>query len=162
MKNITKLPRFMPGQVIDLSYKNKGLPNRILVKAIFIREQNDEWMYEVLLENTGETTTLSQSIIINNMTERKAQVYKCANIINLYNNGWRFCGNFSRDSAHKTGGKYATNRYIKEIVLHPALDSRGCLINDKYGLWIRYNITINSDGTVIDNTSVGADVIVIK
>lgn len=162
MKTITKLPRFMPGQIIDLSYKNKGLPNRILIKAVFVREQDIEWMYEVYHENTGDVTTLDQSFIVSNMTERKCTVYKCIEVINLYNNGWRFCGNFNINEAHNLGAKYATNRYIKEIILRHALDSRGCLIPDKYGMWIRYNNIINDNGTITKNNGSSTDIIVIK
>lgn len=162
MKLITNLPRFMPGQVIDLSYKSKGLPNRILIKTVFIREQNDSWLYEVVLENTGELTTLDQNFIVANMTEKRTQVYKCRDIINLYNDGWRFCGNFNKADASKVGAQYATNKHIKDIILKPALNSRGCLVHDQYGMWIRYYWTINSDGTVIDNTATDTDTIVIK
>lgn len=159
MNNITKLPRFMPGQVIDLSYK-KGLPNRILIKTVFIKEQSDEWLYEVYLENTGEITTLKQSIIVSSMTKKESPVYKCGEIINLYNSGWRFCGNFDVNEAHNIAAKIATSKYIKNVVLRHALNYHGCLVNDKYGIWIRYNNIINNDGTIINNDA--TDVIIVK
>lgn len=162
MKKITSLPKFMPGQVIDLSYKNKGLPNRILIKTVFIKEQNSGWMYEVYLENTGETSTLDEAFITNNMTKKESPVYKCREIINLYNDGWRFCGNLSIKEANLTAAKLATNRYIKNIILRHALNYHGCLVSDKYGMWIRYNNTINNDGTIVDNTAVDTDIIIVK
>lgn len=160
MNNIDKLPRFMPGQVIDLSYKNKGLPNRILIKTVFIREHNRTWLYEVYLENTGEVTTLDENFIKENMTTRSREVYKCRVVINLYNEGWRFCGNFGRTEAHKLAAQIATTNHIKNVILKPALDYRGVLINDKYGIWIRHNNIINDDGTVNDDGK--NDIIVIK
>jgi hypothetical protein len=160
MKNITKLPRFMPGQVIDLSYKSKGLPNRILIKTVFIREHNSTWIYEVFLENTGEVTSLDQDFIVANMTKKDREVYKCREIINLYNDGWRFCGNFGRTEAHKVAAQIATTEYVKNVILKPALDYRGVLINDKYGIWIRYNNIIYDNGTINDNSN--KDTIVIK
>lgn len=162
MKNIDKLPKFMPGQVIDLSYKHKGLPNRLLIKTVFIREQDDQWMYEVFLENIGNVTTLNEDFIANNMTNKRTQVYKCTEVINLYNTGWRFCGNFDKESAQTVAAKYATNRWIKNIILRHALDSRGCLIANKYGMWIRHNDIINDDGTINGGNDYDNDTIIIK
>lgn len=162
MKNIARLPHFMPGQVIDLSYKSKGLPNRLLIKSVFIREQDNQWMFECIIESTGESTVLNESFIVNNMTHKGSEVYKCKEIINLYNSGWRFCGNKSRSTAHSIASKHATNRYIRSIILRPALDSKGCLMNNHYGMWIRYNHTINDDGTIIFDRELSDDVIVIK
>lgn len=162
MKNITKLPKYMPGQVIDLSYKHKGLPNRLLIKAVFIREHDNQWQYECIIESLGEDTVLNEDFITSNMTRKGSEVYKHKEVINLYNNGWRFCGNLSRSTAHSIASKNATNRYIRDIILRPALDSRGCLMNDHYGMWIRYYNVINDDGTVINSGNVSDDVIVIK
>jgi hypothetical protein len=162
MKNITKLPKFMPGQVVDLSYKNKGLPNRLLIQSVFIREQDNQWMYQCIIESTGESTILNEDFITNNMTHKESEVYKCKEIINLYNAGWRFCGNKSISTAHTIASKHATNRYIRGIILRPALDSKGCLLHNNYGMWIRYNNTINDDGTIIFDNEFASDVIVIK
>lgn len=162
MKKITALPKFMPGQVIDLSYKSKGLPNRLLIKSVFIREQDEWWMYECIIESTGEVTILSQNFIMENMSNKDFPVYKCAEIIKLYNDGWRFCGNKSRSTAHSIASKHATNRYIRGIILRPALAPNGCLMQDHYGMWIRYNNIINNDGTIIKDSELNTDVIIIK
>lgn len=162
MKIINKLPKFMPGQVIDLSYRHKGLPNRLLIKTVLINEHDDGWMYHVYLENIGECTTLDESFISGNCTSKTAQVYKCAEIIKLYADGWRFCGNYNDKEAYEFASKCATNRYIKDIILRPALDYRGCLMNGKKGMWLRYRNFINDDGTIIKNESIDKDIIVIK
>ena len=162
MKNINMLPRFMPGQVIDLSYKRKGLPNRLLIKSVFTREQDKSWMYECYVENIGEFNVLDENFISNHATNKSAQVYKCTDVINLYNNGWRFCGNYGEREAYDLASKYATNKYIKDIILRPALDHRGCLVNNSKGMWIRYRSFITGDGTIIKNNSVDKDTIVIK
>jgi hypothetical protein len=162
MKNITMLPKFMPGQVIDLSYKHKGLPNRLLIQSVFIREQDNQWMYQCIIEGTGESTILNESFIVNNMTRKGSEVYKCKEVIALYNAGWRFCGNFKSSCAHSIAGKHATNRYIRSIILRPALDSRGCLLQNNYGMWIRYNNIINNNSTIVMDSELAGDVIVIK
>ena len=161
MKKIDRLPRFMPGQVIDLSYKHKGLPNRILIKTVYTREQDKGWMYAVYLENTGERTALDEDFIISHMTTKSTQVYRSPDVIKLYNDGWRFCGNFDKDTAFDMASKCATNIYIKDIILKPALNAKGCLVNNQYGMWIRYNTIINDNGTITGNTE-DSDVIVIK
>lgn len=160
MNKITKLPRFMPGQVIDISYRHKGLPNRLLIKSAFVREQDTEWMYSVYLENVGENTILPQKFILENMVVRDTNVYKCADVIKAYNDGWRFCGNYCKNTAQDTAAKYSTNKYIKNIILKPALNSNGCLIHNKYGIWIRYNNPISDDGIITSDAD--TDVIVIK
>ena len=162
MKNIARLPHFMPGQVIDLSYKHKGLPNRLLIQSVFIREQDSGWMFQCIIESTGESTILDENFIVNNMTHKGSEVYKCKEVINLYNTGWRFCGNKSRSTAHSIASKHATNRYIRSIILRPALDGKGCLLQNNYGMWIRYNNTINNDGTIVIGDELAGDVIVVK
>lgn len=162
MRKLTKLPKYMPGQVIDLSYKYRGLPNRLLIKSVFTREQDNQWIYECIIENTGELTTLNESFIINNAVRRDRKVYKCKEVISLYNTGWRFCGNFNKANAHAIAGKYATNRYIRNIILRPALDPNGCLYDDHYGMWVKYNNIINDDGTIVRDGEITGDVIVIK
>ena len=161
MDQIKKLPRFMPGQVIDLSYRNKGLPNRLLIKTVFVKEHSKEWLYEAFLENVGEITVLEESFIINNMTNKSAPVYKCNDVIRLYNDGWRFCGNYCKKTARKTAAKYSTSKYIKNIELRPALNPQGSLIQDKYGMWIKYYNTVTDNGIIISGNS-DDDVIVIK
>lgn len=162
MKVINKLPKFMPGQVIDLSYKYKGLPNRLLVKSVFTREQDNSWMYDVYLENLGEYTTVNEEFIIGNMTNKDMKVYKCTEIIKLYNDGWRYCGNFSITEAHNTACKLATNPHIKNVIIRHALDGRGCLKNGMHSIWIRYYNVINDDGTINNTTCEDKDTIIIK
>lgn len=162
MRNVTKLPKFMPGQVVDLSYKSKGLPNRLLIQAVFTREHDNQWMYQCIIESTGESTTLNEDFIVANMTHKASEVYKCKEIINLYNTGWRFCGNKSKSTAHSIAGKHATNRYVRSIILRPALAPNGCLLQDHYGIWIKYNNIINDDGTVIMGDEMSNDVVIIK
>ena len=162
MKNIAKLPQFMPGQVIDLSYKYKGLPNRLLVKTVFINEQSNGWMYDVYLENIGEYTTLEEKFIQDNMTHKHMEVYRCAEIIKLYHNGWRFCGNFTEKSVNDIAAKIALNTHIRNVITRPALNGYGCLDNGKRGIWVKYYNIINDDGTINGTSADDKDTIIIK
>lgn len=162
MKVINKLPKFTPGQVIDLSYKLNGLPNRLLIKSVFMRREDNCWMYEVCLESIGECTIINESFIVSSMTKKSLPVYKCAEIIRLYNDGWRYCGNFSSKEAHAVACKLATNEYIKNVITRHGLNYNGTIEKGTRGVWIKYYNTINNDGTIINAMDEDKDTIVIK
>lgn len=162
MKNITKLPKFMPGQVIDMSYKYKGLPNRLLIKSVFVREQDSSWMYEAYLENIDAHTVLDENFIVNNMVNKSLPVYKCAEVIRLYADGWRYCGNFNSTDAHNTACKLAVNPHIKNVIIRHGLNGRGCLEQNVQGVWVRYYNIVNDDGTINNTASEDKDTIIIK
>ena len=135
------LPKFYPGEVVDLSYKNGGLPNRIQIERVILgRELN--WNYEVILENLGEVTNMEEPFILDRMVNTNAEVYKVDEIVNRYAQGWRFCGNYTYTNAHETGRKLANNNNIDGVRIYDARNPSGTLVvgsNPKNkGLWIRY------------------------
>ena len=158
MRNINKLPKFMPGQIVDLSYRHgNGLPNRILIHTVFASRQHTGWMYRALSEITNETLILAEDAILCCMINKNAQVYKNISVIKLYNDGWRFAGNYDRDRAHDNASKLAVNDRIKNVAMKPALDANGAPIENKLGVWIRYYNQI--DDVKVDDDS---DMIMIK
>lgn len=161
-KEIVALPKFMPGQVIDLSYKTNTLPERVLIVSVFTRRQDTQWMYSCLTESTGETVTIDQSTMIQKMTDKSAKVYQCGEIINMYNAGWRFCGNYKSDFAHGIATNTAKDACIKSLILKPALNGAGNTLPGHYGMWVKFHNMINNDGEFIRDTADTADVIVIK
>lgn len=163
MGKITSLPKFMPGQVIDISYRGDGLPDRLMIVSVFIRQQDTQWMYSCIKESTGETITAEQSVIIDRMSDKGAKVYRTREIITMYGDGWRFCGNFKKSCAHAIAGKNADNPIIKNIILKPALNGNGDLLPNHYGAWIRYHNMISDDGKFISGANAqNDDIIVIK
>lgn len=145
----TKLlkPKYQPGEVIDLTYKTEGsLPNRIFVKTVYCREQDCQWLYEVILENTGCKTTMTEAFINERKANRTASVYKTQEIMERYTKGYRFCGNEAQVHAIVLAEKLKSNSSIAAIMLYPALDPTGRLIKDSYGIWIKYNHIIDDNG----------------
>lgn len=163
MKEIKILPKFMPGQVIDISYKGDGLPDRLVIVSVFTRRQDTQWMYSCIRERTGETITAEQSVIIEKMTDKSAKVYQTRDVIGMYNDGWRFCGNFKQSCAHAIASKHTDNPTISRIILKPALNANGDPIPNYYGMWIKHYNLIDNDGKFTLGTSVqDDDIIVIK
>ena len=130
---IKTMPRYSPGEVVDLTYKNGGLPNRIIVTCSFWRQGDKQWMYKVFMESTG------------------------------ISEGWRFCGNFEAETALANGKLIAENEMIKNVRLYPALDRNNQFLKGKNGIWIIYKHTISNDGEYLgnDNPSHG-DIVDIK
>ena len=162
MRKIERLPRFMPGQIIDISYKKGELPDRLLIKTVYMREEDDTWMYGVYSEKAHNIISLNQDFIRDNMTTKYTPVYKMPKIIKMYADGWRFCGNYPKDKAMALSGKYAINNNINNIIIRPALNSMGNPVDNEYGIWIRYNTTITDNGNMHDNLAKEDDIIVIK
>lgn len=147
MKAITTTPAFAIGEVIDLSYKNGGLPNRIIIDSVFMREGDTEWMYGVTMECTGGNTTMKQSFIKERKSKCTSAVYKNPDIIKRYREGWRYCGNFDIDAANANGKMIAQRDDVEGVRLYPALDSSNRLMRGKMGVWIKYKYTIYDDGS---------------
>lgn len=152
-------PKFQIGSVVDISYKFGGLPNRVLICGIHAKEFHNEWQYDVLLENIGEHTNMSETFIKDRMVTRKQPVYNNTSIIKRYADGFRFCGNYPHFTARAEGEKLKDKLGISSIILCTALDYNGCIIKDKLGLWIRYSNVIMNDGFVKSKDGDGITVI---
>lgn len=161
---INKLPKFSPGQVIDISYRYNGLPLRLLIKSVYMSIGNNEWKYNCCKEDDLRNVALFESFIINNKINDSKAVYKHNDVVGLYRDGFRFCGNHKdKHIAYNNGARYATNNNIRNVILKPALDANGEPIDDGYGIWIKYNNHIDNDGTIFsESNSHNNDIIVIK
>ncbi len=152
LKTIKSMPKFSIGQVIDLSYKNGGMPNRIYITTIFYREQDNEWMYSVILENNNEKTRLGEKFIWDRMSKQVSKVYNNPDIIDRIKDGWRFCGNFATDTATANAKLIASdNTNVRNVRLYPAIGYDNKYLKDKLGIWVRYNTIISNDGTIVGN-----------
>ena len=149
-KKITTLPAYAIGEVIDLSYKHGGMPNRIYVDTVFWREQDTRWNYQVIMENTGEKTIMSEDFIKDRKAKNSSPVCKNPDIIKRFSDGWRFCGNFEKDTAVANGKLIAENPNVRAVRLYPALNYNNQYMNGKLGIWIKYTHTIYDDGRFID------------
>ena len=149
-KKITTLPAYAIGEVIDLSYKHSGMPNRIYIDTVFWREQDTRWHYQVIMENTGEKTIMSEDFIKERKSKNSSPVCKNPDIIKRFSDGWRFCGNFEKNAAVANGKLIAENPNVRAVRLYPALNYNNQYMNGKLGIWIKYAHTIYDDGRFID------------
>jgi len=152
MDNITKhnAPKYSIGQVIDLSYKYGGLPNRILINAIFIRKQDKQWMYKILLENIDKETIMSESFIKYREINKSANIYHNNIIKQRYINGWRWCGNYEESIALNNSKIISTRNNVEGVRLYPAINYKGDFIENQYGLWVKYFNSINCKEEIDD------------
>lgn len=148
---VVTIPKFMPGEVLDLSYKHGGLPNRIWVESVMRGVGDSEWNYSVKLENTLDVVKMTEGFISQRLINSKLSVYHCSDIIDRYNQGWRWCGNYEKSVAISNSNMLRSNLNIQHIRLFPALNPNGMPIKGYYGIWIKYehsfvkNFTPSSD-----------------
>lgn len=149
MKKITVLPKYGIGEVVDISFKNGGLPNRVLVLGVYWNSENTGWMYNLKSEAIDDDIIMAETVMKKFEANQWSKVGKMQVIIDRYTEGWRYCGNYSEDTARANGIMLSENGNIKNIKLFPALDASGLPIGGDYGLWIRYHNIINGDGSLV-------------
>lgn len=150
MSGILKMPLYAPCDVIDLGHKTfTTLPNRLYIKAVFLRRDDKCWMYQALNEATGEDRVFDEDFIKSRKSDKTAKVYNNKGIKARLAQGYRFCGNYADFIARDKGKTLAAMETIDSIILMPALDRYGRPIKDESGLWIKYATVINDDGTVV-------------
>lgn len=161
---IKSVPKYSPGEVIDLSYKNGGLPNRIIITCAFWRCGDTQWVYKVFMESTGDYSVLDETFITTRITKHRASVYNDVKIQKRISDGWRFCGNFEEEVAIANGKLIAENERVANVRLWPALDPQSKYIKGWKGVWIKWSSIISNDGTFNDGGSsdTNTDIIDIK
>lgn len=146
---IKSAPRYSPGDVIDLSYKHGGLPNRILVTCAFWRREDKQWMYKVFMESTGQYSVLDETFIASRESKKTSPAYKNPAVLSRIAEGWRFCGNFDTDTATANGKLIAENEMVKRVRLWPAINYNNKYVQGQMGIWIIYSNTIDNNGNNI-------------
>lgn len=159
---IKSVPKYSPGDVIDLSYKNGGLPNRILVTCTFWRREDKQWMYKVFMESTGEYSVLDETFIASRESKKSSPVYKNPTVLSRIAEGWRFCGNFDTDTATANGKLIAENDLVNHVRLWPAINYKNQYIQGQMGIWIIYKNTIDNSGNNIIDAGQFGNVVDIK
>jgi len=153
MRKINNAPLYGIGEVIDLSYKYGGLPNRIRVNQVFQREYDAEWQYNVTMENRGVAPNegdvmMSESFIKQRKSKHSSKVYQNNDVQQHMRDGFRFCGNYDSDIARANAKILARRKDITDVRLYPALDYSGRYVNGDMGIWIRYNSVIADNGEI--------------
>lgn len=146
MLKITSLPMFGIGEVIDLSYKNGGMPNRIYINGVYWREQDTKWMYQVTMENTGDKSSMDEEFIKERRSRHTQPVYKNPDVIKRMSDGWRFCGNYDKETAIANAKLISQNDNVKAVRLYPAINYYNKFVNGQMGIWIMYKNMIYDNG----------------
>lgn len=141
-------PKYDLSNVIDLRFSRDTMPDRIYIHAVFMKESDVEWMYKVYSEKSNGYITLPESHINKFISKKDKPCYNNEVIKELYENGFRFCGNYKKDTAVNKANSMVSANYIKHIMLVEAFDKNGSIMPDNYGIWVQYNapIGINSAG----------------
>lgn len=159
-------PRFAPADVIDLSYRHlEALPNRLIIRMVYMKVDSCEWMYDTITETSGDckSVQMKESFIVDRMCNKFATAYKDPFVIKMYEEGYRWAGNFPTFIATDKAKKLIPLDNISSIMLYDAVRSTGGKMNDYLGIWVKYNTTIGNNGTITTrNINVGISPIVIK
>jgi hypothetical protein len=138
-------PKFNIKDVIDLRFSKDNMPDRIYIHAIFIKESDTEWMYKVLSEKSNGYITLPESYINKFFSKKERPCYDNEVVKELYDNGFRFCGNYKKDTAINKANSIKSANYIKHIILAEAIDKNGNPMVGYLGLWVQYNTIISNE-----------------
>ena len=144
-----KCPLYDAGSTYFLSHRS-GMPAKIYIEAVYKKANSKEWMYSIISEaNGGKPAYVQESVLATRISKHTSKVYNLPEIINRVSNGYRFCGNFTRDNAIARGTDIAKNDNIESVMLYPACDSAGNKIDDDmYGIWIRWKYVIMNDKVI--------------
>lgn len=143
-----KTPKYDVCSVIDLRHKdNSELPDRIYIDMVYWKDGCEEWMYACTSErNEGHLIYLTESYINKYRSKKTAQCYDNDIVRDMYNQGFRFCGNFDTGVALQKANRLRMAQYIKHIVLNDAVAPDGNILSGQSGLWVKYHRTINGSG----------------
>lgn len=138
-------PKYNISDVIDLRFSNITMPDRIYIQMVYMKDASTEWMYQVFSEKKNGIIFMSESQISKLESKKNSECYNNQLIMEMYKNGFRFCGNNKRNTAFNRARGMVDAKYIKHIILAEALDKDGNVIPDYLGLWVQYNATIDGD-----------------
>lgn len=143
IREYASMPIYHIGEVIDISYKNQGLPNRVRVTGVRMKESDNEWVYTTLLENTGELATIAESFLKERACHRYIyDVYKLPVICRRYAAGFRFCGNFTEKEARRRAKSMKNHPFIETVRMCEAYNGYGNPLSGRVSLWLKYKNSI--------------------
>lgn len=140
-----KAPKYELKTIIDLRFSNTEMPDRIFIRMAYIKDTSKGWWYEVFSEKKDGIIYISESDINRLISKKDDACYDNPIIKELYENGFRFCGNYKRDTAINRANSMKDARYIKHIILAEAINKDGMTLPDYLGLWVQYNATLSDN-----------------
>jgi hypothetical protein len=146
-------PKFIPGQVIDLSYKHGGLPNRIKIAQVMLSSVEAGYTYNVALESTKEITNMNEQFILDRACHKGAPVYSLDTIRKRYERGWRFCGNYYDGVAVDKAKDIAKSHQVAHVRITEAYYPDGNFVYGQCAVWLQYKNPIADEGDSVDINS---------
>lgn len=139
-------PLFNAGETYYLSHRS-GAPARIFIEAVYKKATSKEWMYCIYSEaNECKPTYVPESALSKRVSKHSTPVYKNPDVVNRLDDGYRFAGNYDKETAINRGKAFAGDSNIVSVLLHPALDGSGNPIENQYGIWIKWSCVITGNG----------------
>lgn len=163
MKRMEK-PRYAVGEVIDLRFSRDRMPDRIAINKIYVDcgSTDNEWLYVVDSEKNYKQIVLRESQIDSMRSKKSHKCYEHKIVKEMYESGYRFCGNGKADTVKHRAEVLKNAQYIHGIVLRSAVDVDGNIIDGYLGLWVQYNLVIAEPQDNVDSINDGSYYRVIK
>ena len=140
-------PKYEVKSIIDLRFSRDTMPDRIYIQMVYMKDMSREWMYQVFSEKKNGVIYMPESQIDALISKKEGKCYENEVIKDLYDNGFRFCGNNKKDYAFNRANSMVNANYIKHIILAEAIDKDGNPIPGQLGLWVQYNASIDNNQT---------------
>ena len=148
-QEVTKFipPKFELGGIYDLRYLNDGLPNRIRILGYAMSINSDayshQWIYQVEMENlVSKKIRLTEAFIEKRISKMTAPVYELDVIKTRINNGMRWVGNYSIETAQSKVNNLLTRDLVDCAYIREAYNRNGEFIPYKASLWIKHKYPI--------------------
>ena len=136
-------PKYDVGSIIDLRFTHESMPDRIYINMVYMKDKSTQWMYSAFSERKNDIIYVGESQIDALISKKNAKCYENPMIQELYDNGFRFCGNNKEETAFNRANSMVNAKYIKHIILAEAIDTNGEKMPGYLGLWVQYNATIS-------------------
>ena len=145
-------PIYHAGDIIDIAIAKTGMPDRLYVNMVYMKDKSTEWMYAVESERTANTLFCSESQLVECASKKDDYCYETDAVKEMYEAGYRFCGNASKEKAYARAKNLAKSHNIKHVVLRNAIDKDGTELLTEYGIWVQYNVSfrdVANDGKIV-------------
>jgi len=140
-------PIYKKGDIIDIRPSSNGAPNRIKINGVMTRVSSvgAYWIYDCEFESNHSSQILTEAFILEKSIDKHHQVYNIPVIVDRYKNGWRFYGNYYRNSVSQVSNTLVATPVFKNVRMCEAYNKNGKMSTTQVSLWIRYESPINGD-----------------
>lgn len=133
-------PKYELGHVYDLRFSKEHMPDRIYIKGISTETGKPYWIYQVYSEvHPWKSIYMTEQDIDARVSYKSRNCYQHPIVQQMYQRGFRFCGNSAEQTAVNRANNLKEAKYIAHIILCDAVDADGNMLEGQLGLWVQYN-----------------------